>query len=301
MFYNILLGILATQIYGFLYPVEYTFIKNNVTKNINNFFENYKEELNPSIMCVGYNLLYFCSFTQIKYNKTKYFINKHIGSKLSILWLALINFLIENKLIENKPTINVISIYKDGLLINEIITNTVYLADIAGCQLTNKDNYDLIIFTDKKNDCEKFNKIHYTELPPILNDYKISNIRFFTVELEYKDEIYFIELINEKDNYYIVNNVLNKDFFKYYLTSVLNKEIDNCLFEYKLLVIDHNANMVELTHNDWIIIKENDYEINIKIMDEFNDESNAEFNDELNEKKEDTDRSDNSDDYVKFD
>ena len=36
-------------------------------------------------------------------------------------------------------------------------------------------------------------------------------------------------------------------------------------------------------------------------MDEFNDESNAEFNDELNEKKEDTDRSDNSDDYVKFD
>ena len=123
MFYNILLGILATQIYGFLYPVEYTFIKNNVTKNINNFFENYKEELNPSIMCVGYNLLYFCSFTQIKYNKTKSFINKHIGSKLSFLWLALINFLIENKLIENKPTINVISIYKDGLLINEIITN----------------------------------------------------------------------------------------------------------------------------------------------------------------------------------
>ena len=47
--------------------------------------------------------------------------------------------------------------------------------------------------------------------------------------------------------------------------------------------------------------KENDYEINIKIMDESNTESNDESNDELNEKKEDTDRSDNSDDYVKFD
>ena len=278
LFYLTMTAIFLLSNACFVFQVEYEQIENMFVNQINN--------LKEPIMNLGYNLVYCYSLAQIKCNKIKRVVsNTKIGLNITILWDALINFLKENELIKETEKIYTITTYKDGTKTNfDYLSNSDTLSDIANCLLENKDIFDLIIVSDKKDESEQINKIHYTEFPQILDDYKHSTIKFFSVELEYKDTIHSIELTNENYNHYIVNNVLNKAFFKYYLTNVLNIEIDKNTFDYKLSVIDHNVNIVELTQNDSLIIKENNYELIIDLTE----------SDELIKERS------VSDDYVKF-
>ena len=291
--YLTLSAILIKQVYSFLFPRDYEVIVNIVENRMNNL----KEHLEPQIMSLGYNLLYYYSLAQIYINKFITFASPHI----SVLWIALTNFLGENKLI---VTVIVIGIYKDGTIVNQIIMNRHNYNNSLNTieESVNKENYDFIIVTDKKDDCKQFNKIHYNKIPPTLDDYKHSNIRFFTLDLSYKNETYSIDLLNESGNHYIVNNVLNKEFFNYYLTNILNIEIDENNFNYKVVLVDHNVNMVELTETDYLIIKENDYEIK-KINNELKINTNIQTNDNTNEEEiEEADEAeaDEADDYVKL-
>ena len=298
LIYIALSAIIIKQIYIFLYPIEYEIIVNAIENKMNKL----KKELESQIMSLGYNLLYYYSVAQIYVNKIITFVSPHI----SVLWITLINFLKENKLIDKEKKVSVIGIYKDGKIINQIIinkNNCILLNTIE--ESVNNDNYDFIMVTDKKDDCDQINKIHYTKIPQSLDDYKQSNIRFFAVELTYKNEKYSIDLINENGNHYIVNNVLNKEFFNYYLTNILKIEIDKNNFDYKVFLIDHNVNMVELTVNDYLVIKEDEYEIK-KINDKLenmiiNDDMNEELEEELELELELEEESDKSDDYVKLD
>ena len=273
IFYLTMTAIFLLSNACFVFQVEYEQIENMFVNQINN--------IKPQIMSLGYNLVYCYSLAQIKCNNIKNVVsNTRIGLNITILGTALINFLKEEKLYT-------ITTYKDGSKVDELMLNSNDSLDIVSWQLENKDMFDLIIVSDKKDGSEQINYIHYTEFPQILDDYKHSTIKFFSVELEYKEAIHSIELTNENYNHYIVNNVLNKDFFKYYLTNVLNIEIDKNIFDYKLVVIDHNVNVVELTQNDSLIIKENNYELIIDLTE--SDES-----DELSKERS------VSDDYVKF-
>jgi len=310
--YLALSAILIKQVYSFLYPTDYEIIVDIIKNRVNNL----KEDLEPQMMSLGYNLLYYYSLAQIYFNKFITIVSPHI----SVLWIALINFLRENKLIDNPKNVTLVEIYKGGQIVNNItITqhNTYNLLNIIG-EPINKDDYDFIIITEKNIDNKQHDKIHYTELPQLLEDYKYSNIRFFALDLTYKNETHSIELLNEKGNHYIVNNVLNKEFFTYYLTNVLNTEIDKNNFDYKVALVDHNVNMVELTPNEYLIINEDNYEVKkinnvldlnttIQTNDKINEESKENDDNEDNEDNEDNDEvieaeeSDKSDDYVKLD
>jgi hypothetical protein len=274
LFYLTLTAIFLLSNACLIYQVDY--------EQIENIFENQINNLNISIMCLGYNLVYCYSLAQIKYNKIKNVVNT--------LSNTIINTLINSSKITilKKEKIYIITTYDSGSKVNELILNLNDSLDIVSWKMENGDDtFDLIIVSDQKGGSEQINYIHYTEFPQILDDYKHSTIKFFSVELEYKDTIHSIELTNENYNHYIVNNVLNKHFFKYYLTNVLNIEIDKNTFDYKLSVIDHNVNIVELTQNDSLIIKENNYELIIDLTE--SDES-----DELSKERS------VSDDYVKF-
>jgi phosphoenolpyruvate-protein kinase (PTS system EI component) len=85
----------------------------------------------------------------------------------------------------------------------------------------------------------------------------------------------------------MVNNKINSDFYKYYLKNNLNIQIEpnNNIFDYKVVVLDHNVNIIELTPNDELIIKENDYEIINKLVEEETKEQ--ETKEEEEETKED--------------
>jgi hypothetical protein len=303
--YLALSAILIKQVYSFLYPTDYEIIVNI----IENRMKNLKEDLEPQMISLGYNLLYYYSLAQIYFNKFIKFVSPHI----SVLWIALINFLRENKLIDKQKNVTLVEIYKGGQMVNNISIhehNTYNLLNIIG-EPINKDNYDFIIITERNIDYNQNDKIHYTELPQLLEDYKYSNIRFFALDLTYKNETHSIDLKNENFNHYIVNNVLNKEFFNYYLTNVLDVEIDKNNFDYKVALVDHNVNMVELTPNDYLIINEDDYEIKkinnvleLNTITQTNDNTNEESkekDEEIEADEDEAEESDKSDDYVKLD
>ena len=85
------------------------------------------------------------------------------------------------------------------------------------------------------------------------------------VEVKINDEAYKINLKTDKFNYYIVDNILDLKFFKYYL---YNYQVCNLTTEEKdkinkivVKIIDHNVNMreLEITDDKFIIIKKDDY------------------------------------------
>ena len=308
-----LTAIFINYICSLVYPLEHEIIV-NIIENKKDIL---KENIKSRVINVGYNcfysVLYYYSLLQININK---YANKSVTicrPYISTLWIAIINCLKEHKIIENKQKINIIGIYKNGTIVNEIKTTEMKVDNLLNTfeVLTNKNNYDFIILSDKKDEYEYVNKIHYTEFPETINDYKNSTLRFFAVELEYKDVKHSINLINEKDNHYIVNNVLNKEFFKYYLTNILNLEIDNYNFDYNVSVIDHNVNVVKLTQDDYLVIKEDDYEINTNTNTNTdlnnnsinkNEDSNNKT-DELDDKNYDgdlDDKNNDSDEYIKL-
>jgi hypothetical protein len=83
------------------------------------------------------------------------------------------------------------------------------------------------------------------------------------MDLSYNSETYPIELVNENYNHYIVNNKLNSEFYQYYLKNVLNIPIEKNEknFNYIVNIIDHDVNLINLTPDQELIIKENTYEI----------------------------------------
>ena len=89
LIYIALSAIIIKQIYIFLYPIEYEIIVNDIKNKMNKL----KEELEPQIMSLGYNLLYYYSVAQIYVNKIITF----VSPRISVLWITLINFLKENR------------------------------------------------------------------------------------------------------------------------------------------------------------------------------------------------------------
>ena len=74
-----------------------------------------------------------------------------------------------------------------------------------------------------------------------------------------------IVLKNDTYNYYIIDNILDKKFFVYYLRKyepsiATNSEL-NTVKEFIVKIIDHNVNvgLFTITDAQFITIKENDY------------------------------------------
>jgi hypothetical protein len=91
-------------------------------------------------------------------------------------------------------------------------------------------------------------------------------------EIKLGDIYYTINLSTDKYNYYIVNNILDKNFLIFFLknhtglSTHLSYYIDNLNDSYKIdkfdiNLIDNNINFkkLEITHEKYIMIDKNDY------------------------------------------
>ncbi len=213
------------------------------------FQNNYiKEKITQLIITLGYNCLYFFSLCNIKFNIIKNTINR----PFILLW----SYLKKKKIVTEKIINVLVLIDENGNKINKILKNNIEFIKLE-CK---KQNYSGLCLMDKNIETECVNNVFYTNLPTTF-DYKISKISFMSVELEHENKIYSINLKNNKYNYYIINNCLNKLFFKYYLKNVLKTKINTDIFDYKLSIIDNNVNIITLLPNQYIIIMEDDYQI----------------------------------------
>ena len=236
--YLILSVIICIKVFNLILQTNY--IKNKLTK------------ITPLMITLGYNCVYIYSLCNIKFNI--------IQNKINRQFILLLSYLKEHKILtENINIINtLVLIDENGNEITKIMSNK---NDIEFIKLEcKKHNYSGLVLMDKNNETKRVNNVFYTSFPTTF-DYKVSNISFMSIELEYENKIHSINLKNNKYNYYIVNNCLNKMFFKYYIKNVLKTQINTDDFDYKLSIIDNNVNMITLLPNQYILILEDDYQI----------------------------------------
>jgi hypothetical protein len=269
-----------------IYPNKYDLFRETIKTKLLNLIT----IINPICVNFGYNMIYCYSCMQI-------YVNKFIGAY---------SYYLNDIMFVSKPNTKIIlEFYEEGINIKTIeLTNKNEINNINHEQIL---NHDLIILSDNSLDNNIVNKIQYNKLLTDI-DYTISSMKFMSINVMYNDIIYPVELKTDSYNYYIVNNQLNSNFFKYYLTNILNIKFDKDNFNYTVSLIDHNVNFIDLTHKDYIKILENDYEINSLCKDNLDilkstilsshnlDSESTNYNDLSSDKL-----SDKSDDFVKLD
>jgi hypothetical protein len=87
------------------------------------------------------------------------------------------------------------------------------------------------------------------------------------VEVKIGDKTFKIDLKTDNENFYIINNILDKRFFTYYLKNYQHYNFkdedfnDINLDKLSLKIIDNNVNVreLEITDDKFIIIKKDEY------------------------------------------
>lgn len=256
-----------------------------------------KEKLVPIMVRIGYNLIYCVSLCQIRYNRIK----NVVSPKINILGSSINNylkesgFMIEPTMIETKRML--ILIDNNGNEISKLVTTNISINDKELLEVSNKDeNYSCIILLDKNSDTGCINDVFYQNLPESF-EYEVSEINFMAIELEHNDKTYVINLKPDGHNYYIVNNSLNQNFFKYYIKNVLKSPINEDNFDYKVTIIDHNVNIITLLPNQHIILDKHTYQV-FPILSENNTNTTQNI---INDTVSTNSDSDKSDDFIKVD
>jgi len=254
IFSSIILVAFLANLYRYICTNEFKTVVSIIKEEVKNDLL-YVESITVNIT---YNLLYCYSVAQIYYIKFTSWIKPHL-----YLLCSTINSLLDNHK-QNLSDLD-IDFYNKGKNMKTIMLmdNAKYILNderswINYCEFTNYCNvYDFFIVSDNTLSSNCINKIHYYNNNFV---YQKSNIKFLSIELLYNNNTYPIELHGETYDHYIINNVINEQFLRYYLLNILSVEIEEP-FIYILNILDHNVNLVTLSQDDYLIIKENDYEI----------------------------------------
>ena len=198
----------------------------------------------PLLTKVGYNIIYFYSICQIKCNQLYN------------------NFLPYLEMFKN-----------ENKLIDDINTQTLELFDLSTNKNKNITDNEQQIFNQMVLSIRSPNNILImSELlhKKIINkktwnfDFDVSKITFIALYLNYNDARYNINLKTEAFNYYLVGNIIDKQFVQYYINNILklpfNYEKEDML-SYQLELMDHEVNMISLNACQSIIIEKDSYQV----------------------------------------
>lgn len=253
-----------------------------------------KDRIMPYIANIGFNLLYCFSVCQIQMNKLKQLVTPYI-KKVN-------QYLKDNNIIVEVKTQIIEIITKSGDTEHKlIIIDKTPVMEFAN--IFDPDRHIGVVLSDKNFESGCINKIYREKFEDDIRDYKLSKINFMMIELAYENNKYPIVLKNDTYNYYIVNNSLNQNFFKYYLKNVLNVAINEDNFHYTVTIIDHNVNMLTLLPNQHIVFDEHNYTIH-PIKNNDLDSSNPTLltnTDNISIDEHSNSDTDKSDDFVKLD
>lgn len=227
--FTIIALIFSIHFYKNRYPKDFDAIIQQILTEIQKN-ETLKPYL-PVLTNICYNLIYVYSFCQITLNNIIHFCIPYI--QLATKTVA--------KIISSSAT-------------NTINTN------ITNISLVTTD-YNLVLLKSLANDM-----IILDKLPNDLNvlKYEQSNIRFLALYMKMlkDDSKHIIELFNKDMNFYIVGNVINSEFLKYYLQNILQITVDKSSpFTYTLELMDQNIEMVYLNETQSIVLKKDDYAV----------------------------------------
>lgn len=131
------------------------------------------------------------------------------------------------------------------------------------------DNCKFIVYSDPEPQSSSIiNKKIVPNTKNIDNElfnYMICNYTFISFDLYIQNELkllnYDLNLFFNGNNYYVVNNKIDKYVICFFLYSRHGVYQNPDLCKYKLNIIDHKANMVEVCEKDVIMLYKDDYEI----------------------------------------
>jgi hypothetical protein len=190
---------------------------------------------------VGYKLIYLFSYGQIL--------------------LQRFGFAKTKTMIENKPTEYCYFNAFDNVTVTELCElKDDLLCDNTAVNIIDKiSNNKLLVYKDGIN--------HICIYQPITNfvlTYEKSNITFIALTVKIDLVETNIKLSGPDFNFYIVNNVINKTFIKYYLTHILKTPISDDILDYSLVLVDENVQFTTLSIHDEILIEKDTYSIIFK-------------------------------------
>lgn len=276
--FTFILGFFFSQFLESNYPDKYLEIKTHTTR------------ISVSLLTkIAFNILYVVSSFQIKY--IKYFKPTlvHICTSVrTFLELQQIingrtNYLPKLYFIKNGNK------FHDMILSSKNSENFIKVDDI---------NYDLIILDDYDNNKNRHNYICYTNAPTNFS-YDESNISFMSIEFNHNKYINQFVLKDDARNYYIVGNIIDKKFVKYYIETYLSNEINEIDFEnfkYTLSILDNEVNQIKIDETQSILIEKDSYKIigNFESKEEEKEETKETENTHINSEIFDTNTSTSS-------
>jgi len=227
------------------------------------FQKNYpelREKYKNDVINHSYNAIYFYSKIEIIFNKHKPYIHK---------------------IIENYPILKNIVAYNNIDCDVEFIMDgkVVYKTTKAKMlKLNNNSEYngdfDFIIYSENTQINDNQNSIMNRK---IIKNIDIkeesffcekSEIKFVLCEFSIGDKKFKVDFKNARTNYYVVNNVFDVKFLKYFLQKYYYeniKDIDlNLVHEFKINIIDHNIDTVISNKDNIVKLFKDKYEL-IKI------------------------------------
>lgn len=232
----------------------FTFIKTSalIVLTSDYFKRTYPEEYENVLVSVSYNAIYLFSKCQILFGKLSVRVMEFINANPQL------KAFIDN--IYKKPALrNQICKVHDG----EVCAKN-YTADSANYFEAVAADASFYLFVDNVTAAETggcANRVVFRG-PPFSSKYELSDVKFILFEIKVGDKFHKINLRGANYNYYVVNNVLDRNFFIYFLKHYEVCELTDCnVKSFEVKTIDQNVivNNMEITDEHFITIQKTDY------------------------------------------
>jgi hypothetical protein len=212
---------------------------------INDFLKRqYPETYHWLIIYGSHKIIYFVSTVQIMTKKINNYFVPFLRNKL--LQVPFLTKLFTNKNDNDNNNLNAEFIYNENVSrlanINEITKEKISRLNLFF-------SYDFIIYSKYNVTSQTTDKIIFYKFPnkEDFMNYEVSNIKFILSEVVIGDKLIKIDFKSDSYNYYVVNNVFEQRFLKYFVKKYYFdeiKDIENMeekLDSMSLKIIDHNA------------------------------------------------------------
>ena len=266
MFYTCVFTVIALiysiNLYKSHYPNEFDIIVTQIISFIQQN-ETIKPYL-PLLTTMCYNSIYTYSFCQVTLNKTIKFIEPYLQQGIKNIHLMILYNTNKNPDTTNLFTIVNANIYTSSDSNLVVIKSPTPKNDMIILDKV-PDNLENITYEPSRSHIlSLYLKMVTNDNETNDNDTNDNEQTNDNETNDNKETNYNIQLSSDTMNFYVVGNVFNTNFFKYYLENVLNVKIDNDAnkpFTYKLELMDQNVSMVYLNETQSIVIKKYGYEI----------------------------------------
>ena len=172
-----------------------------------------------------------------------------------------------NKFVKNSKK-NEIAYQVELVKSNGDIIKQIYTRDIDSIKEETHIDHDFVVVLNYRYDKTEymlFDKLRHNNLDMLTNDKVLSakecSYRFLSFELDTGLKKYDIKLHFDNNTFYIVGNVINKDFLLYYIKNIIKDKSIGELEKYSICMMDHDVNIKFLTEQNQILLFENQYNI----------------------------------------